>query len=85
MTKVYENVGKGLELGKRTYLGGVVYEHECSKCGTKLKRDFGDDYLSHPEVGVSEKFSIYCYKCDDEDVIGKIKVELKVTIEDNKS
>ena len=35
-TKLLENVGEGTELGRRTYIEGVVVEPYC-KCGATMK------------------------------------------------
>lgn len=63
--KLLENVGKGTELGKRTYIEGVVVEKECS-CGSVIEKDLSSDYLSYPTVGSWQSLYFYCEDCDTE-------------------
>ncbi len=77
--KLKFKIKPGLELDKRTYLNGAVFETTC-KCGEKLRCDFGDEYLSHPIVGEKEDFTIWCDECEDDIEIGTTKIQMTLTI-----
>jgi hypothetical protein len=76
LTKTGErDLGEGT---KRQYFPYVL-EHECSKCGDIIERDFSWDYISHPEFGTINKIYIYCENCENEDgveVIPRLTLEL---------
>lgn len=78
-----KQVKQGMELPKRTYLDGVIFDTVCPECGNKCSEDFGEQYLSCPEVGKYESLFMYCEECDNEWEAGKIKVDLVVTIKEN--
>lgn len=60
-------VKKGTELNiKRLYLDGIVLYKPCPDCGTDIKIDMGEDYMSYPEVGTEEEVYYYCDECDTE-------------------
>jgi uncharacterized protein YbaR (Trm112 family) len=59
---------------KRLYLP-IVVKVICPLCNTNLERDFEEDYLSYPLVGVDEKHEIYCEDCEEE-----ISFDVKLTL-----
>ena len=81
MKPVLHKVQNGIELGKRTYLGGVRFNTLCPDCGALLQRDFGEDYLQYPITGKYEDIDLYCESCDKElPRVAEIKVEITATI-----
>ena len=51
---------------KRCYILGAVAKLKCPDCGEEIEHDFGDQYLSHPEVGDDDDLCFYCDGCDKE-------------------
>jgi len=84
MTETKYEVATGIELDKRTYLNPVVYRTECPECGEEVIKDFEQQYLSYPITGVYEPINHYCDNCDNEFSSGEIKVDLVVTIKENR-
>lgn len=81
-TKLLENVGEGTELGKRTYIEGVVVESSC-KCGATMKCDLGSDYLGYPVVGRWQNLYFYCDECDTEyEETVKVRILLNLEIKE---
>ena len=62
---------------KRFYLPGIVYTDKCPKCGESVTIDFGDNYLSYPQVNTPIDAGGYCNKCDHG---WEIPVVLSVTL-----
>lgn len=84
-TKLLENVGKGTELDKRTYIDGVVVEKVCN-CGEVLTFDLGRDYLNYPIVGQPYSLSFYCEKCEEDfDDAVEVTISINLTIDDKVS
>ena len=71
---------EGVELGKRTYLPGVMLKSTCPKCGTPWTKDLGSDYLSYPVVGKPHNAYGYCHNeaCEHE---WPVMVIVRLTIE----
>lgn len=70
---------KTVQLDKRSYFPGVKLKTACPKCKAKQERDFGDDYLSYPEVGKRTKVGFDCQECNVEwtvDVIVDLSLRL---------
>lgn len=81
-TKLLENVGKGTELDKRTYIDGVVIEKTCD-CGEVLKCDLESDYLNYPVIGQPYSLSFYCDNCEKDfyDAVD-VTIQLNLIVED---
>lgn len=45
---------------KRLYFPGLKVFAKCPECGDAAVRDFGDNYLSYPEVGTPIKVYFSC-------------------------
>jgi len=67
-------------LTKRFYFVGML-EIPCPKCGGSMIKDFSENYLIYPTIGVEDKFGIYCHICDDECEIPFIIKSVEVQIE----
>lgn len=82
---------KGVDLGKRLYLEGVVLDLQCPHCKSIVEHDFGRQHLEYFISGDTETLDyLYCDACGEEtDYSGtdkyfaKVKVDLHVTIEGN--
>lgn len=75
-----EGVCTGAELGKRTYLPGILIRAACPNCGQPYVRDLGDHGLSYPKVGEPEEVHGVCDACEHEWLLGR--VVLRLTLED---
>jgi hypothetical protein len=65
---------------KRCYVDAQI-KINCPQCKSELICDLGDQYLSHPEIGIQDQGGAYCDKCEDH-VMFPIKVTAAtVTIE----
>lgn len=54
------------ELGeKRFYFKGKI-SIKCTKCKSRLTRDFEDDYLSYPVIDEESELTFCCDDCDRE-------------------
>ena len=66
---------------KRCYVQGAVVKTKCPSCGHEMEVDFGDQYLSHPEVGEEDNVGFFCDGCEKEwEARGKV-ISAVVTIE----
>lgn len=60
----------------------------CEGCGEEVTRDFGDDYISYPQLGDSFEEYIYHWEksngeeCDTETLV-KLKLDLNLSIEED--
>lgn len=66
MNKIVGKFTEGNIDVKRFYLPGISLESCCPKCGMKVTRDFGANYISYPVVGKPEPAYMYCEECDEE-------------------
>lgn len=64
---------------KRLYLPGLELESTCPKCKKTFTRDFGDDYLSYPEVGRPYIICLYCENCEYEYDV-RVQIDVTMTI-----
>lgn len=64
---------------KRFYLPYEI-ETKCPNCKNKLVRNFADEYLSYPNVGINE-VNLYCEKCDDEDKDCEFSLNIELNME----
>jgi hypothetical protein len=62
---------------KRCYFPGIKISMDCDDCGKSMERDLGDDYESHPMVGVPMEFNFYCQSCDHES-FGKGQIDIVI-------
>lgn len=70
-----------VELSKRFYLPGTIITATCPKCGNKLEKDLGGDYLSYPETNNEEGIYFCCGKCDTE-ITNKIIIRISLEVLD---
>lgn len=62
---------------KRFYMPGVKVSCKCINCNTEMHRDFGDQYMAHPQIGNNTQ-GWWCEDCDTE---YEIDYKLSVTVE----
>lgn len=74
-------IGKGHTLDKRFRLPGVVLQYHCPDCGHPGEWNGNNQYLSYPQVGVSEEITGFCVECDHNWSLGTATVEIQVHIE----
>lgn len=81
MKLIKDNFSKGdiitLEI-KRFYCPGYYLEHKC-ECGNEICYDLGYEYISYPSLNHYNDFSIYCKKCDKENIV-KIKITIDLEL-----
>ena len=53
----------------------------CPKCGSLIKVDFNDDYISNPEIGMVDDYNVYCGDCHRDIIIPFKVIKSEVTIE----
>lgn len=64
---------------KRFYLPGFLHSESCPKCGKEIVWDGEDRYVSYPEIGGWENFTLWCQNCDTE-VERKIRITAQVEV-----
>lgn len=79
MKKIKGKISDSLEV-KRFYFDGVL-EHPCPNCDSTMSRDFSQDYLSYPQVGVPEQTGLYCQACDKEYIFPMTVKSIEINIE----
>ncbi len=79
MKKFKGKINDSLEV-KRFYFDGVL-RHPCPKCNSIMTRDFSSDYLSYPQVGVTEDCGLYCNDCNREYIFPMTVKSIEINIE----
>jgi len=76
------NGGEPFEVDVKRFYFPTTLEAKCPTCGTEVKREFSDDYLSYPTANKPFDLNVYCAGPEGKDDHNfTVKVMLRVALE----
>lgn len=74
------NLNGSVDLGKRVALPGIKIHYTCPLCGSSYSRNGENTRLSYPSTNQPYELWGYCPECNHDFVIGKILLNITLTL-----